>query len=601
LRIALVKFNPTRDGIVEITAEASEPQIAVDIANTYIEVLLSRTRTFNIDDARTTREFLEQQLGDVKKNLRSSEEALRAFNATQGGVRVPEKSQSTLIRLGQIESSLAEIESNRKMLQTRVQALRGKVEAQKRIPPTPTPVATAPVVVPVEIQRVRGQLAQLETTLLDLRTKFTEQHPRVVIVKERISEVHRQLGDAVKETTPTSPASSAVPPAERVNFSEQLVALETAFHSVVAQEEALRGQAEELRQSLSGLNRSEFDYSRLVREVESNRNLQTTMADKLTGARIREQGEMKVVKVIDPPRHPVPTASEKQLRFLALALMAAMVIGAGVPAAVEWARRTVDSDEDIENATGLPVLAVLPRLRTRAPRFLGTAETHRLNGTDDTFMFSEALRNLRVTIQLAQRTERPRSILVTSASPDEGKSTLVVGLGMAFGEAGYRVVLADSDFQRPTLHLALKVAASSPGLSNALETESKIGAALVPVGERLWIAPRGASFQPQARGMLATSRLKAIVEEMSEHADLVLCDSSPVLLIPDNLFLAAAVDGVILVAKSGTTTYRELARAKALLETVGARLLGVVLNEMPPASLRRHYARYYRTYVKKGA
>jgi polysaccharide biosynthesis transport protein len=600
LKNSRVKFTPTRDGIVEITADASEPQIAVDIANTYIEVLLSRTRSFNIDDAKTSREFLERQLAEVKKNLRYSEETLRAFNATHGGVKVPEQSQVTLARLGQIETSLAEVESNRKMLQTRVQALRDKAETQKRQAQAPAPAVSPPVVIPAEIQRIRGQLAQHEIALLDLRTKFTDQHPRVVLLKERIADLHRQLGDAVKETSPTASAA-AVPPAERVNFGEQLVALETAYHSVVAQEDALRRQGDGLRQSLSGLGRSELEYSRHVRDVDSNRNLHAILADNLTAARIREQGEMKVVKVIDPPSHPAPITSEQQLRFLALALFGALGIAAAVPTAVEWFHRTVDSEEDVENATGLPVLAVLPRLRSRPIRFLSVTETARLKEVDENFMFTEALRNLRVTIQLAGRTAVPRSILVTSSSPAEGKSTLVVNLGMAFGEAGYRVVLADTDFQRPTLHRMLKVAPSAPGLSNALETEDKIGDALVPVGDHLWMAPRGASFQPHARGLLATKRLKTVVDDMSDRADMVLCDSSPVLLIPDNLFLAGAVDGVILVARSGVTTYRDLARTKALLDNVGAHLLGVVLNEVPSSSLRRHYTRYYRAYVKKDA
>jgi Mrp family chromosome partitioning ATPase len=89
------------------------------------------------------------------------------------------------------------------------------------------------------------------------------------------------------------------------------------------------------------------------------------------------------------------------------------------------------------------------------------------------------------------------------------------------------------------------------------------------------------------------------VDEMTEHADIVICDSSPILLIPDNLFLASSVDGVILVARAGTTRCRDLARTKALLEASGARLLGVVINEMPAASLRRHYTNYYQTYVKR--
>jgi Mrp family chromosome partitioning ATPase len=105
-------------------------------------------------------------------------------------------------------------------------------------------------------------------------------------------------------------------------------------------------------------------------------------------------------------------------------------------------------------------------------------------------------------------------------------------------------------------------------------------------------------MRPHTRGMLATSRLDELLGDMAGRADLVLCDSSPVLLIPDNLFLAAAVDGVILVARAGRTTCRELARAKELLDSIGAKILGVVINEMAVSKLRNHYKTYYRTYFK---
>src|SRR5262245_33588533 len=136
LQKARVKFESRSDGILDISAVASRPQAAVDIVNTYIEVLLSWTRSFNIDDARTSREFLEQQLADVKKNLKSSEDALRSFTTAHGGVKVPERSKATTEQLSQAEQSLAEIETNRRMLQTRLQALREKVETQKRQAPT---------------------------------------------------------------------------------------------------------------------------------------------------------------------------------------------------------------------------------------------------------------------------------------------------------------------------------------------------------------------------------------------------------------------------------------------------------------------------------
>jgi Mrp family chromosome partitioning ATPase len=115
----------------------------------------------------------------------------------------------------------------------------------------------------------------------------------------------------------------------------------------------------------------------------------------------------------------------------------------------------------------------------------------------------------------------------------------------------------------------------------------------------MWLAPRGAAFKPQSRGMMATGRLKELIDELTEHADIVLCDSSPVLLIPESLFLASAVDGVIIVAKAGSTPARDLARTKATLESVGARILGVVINEIPISTLSGYYRRHYYAYGRK--
>jgi capsular exopolysaccharide synthesis family protein len=597
LQYGRVKFESKGDGLVVITAEASKPQVAIDIVSTYVEALIARTRSFNIDDARTAREFLEQQLADVKRNLQAAEESLRTFTAVHGGVKVPDRSQAVVAQLSQAETALSEMAASRRMIEVRLAALREKAQSQKPTPSAPaTPAAPRPV--SAEVQRLRTQLAQLEGSLLDLKTRFTDEHPRVLLVKERIAEVQRDLGAAVKEATVVTPAPAVVPPDERVGFAQQVVALETALHTVTAQEEAMRKQVESLRQSLTGLSRSELEYSRLVREVESNRNLHALITDKLTAARIREQGEMKVVKVIDPASYPIPVPSQKRVRFLAAALLLVLGASAGVPAAAEWVNRAVETEDDVEAATGLPVLAVLPRVRSGPPRLLPVAATRRLARADDTFIFSEAVRNLSATIQLALRTDGPRRLLVASPMPGEGKSMLVLNLGMAFGEAGHRVVMADTDFLRPTLERQLKIEAAT-GLADALQSQCGIEQALVKVGDTTWIAPRGQSLPPQVRGMLGTTRLRALMADLTQHGDVILCDSSPVLLTPDNLFLAGAVDAVILVARAGKTTCRELTRAKALLEAAGGRLLGVVINEMPASALRRHYDRYYRAYYHK--
>src|SRR6267143_5415741 len=366
LQSARMGFDLRGDGIVAISADASKPQIALDLVNTYIEALMARTRSFNIDDKRVTREFLEQQLADVRKTLSLTEQELQTFVARHGGVKIPERSQATVAQLAQVESALSEVESSRRMLQARLEGLRQKVEVQRQSAPAAAAPAPPRTVSP-DIQRLRSQLAQLESSLLEQRARFTDEHPRVRQLKDRIAELKAQLGDAVKDTVPLGAAG--VPVAERVNFAEQLIALESSFHAVSAQEDALRGQARTLRQSLTGLSGAERDYARLTRDTEASRNLHAMLSDKLTAARIREQGEMKVVKVIDPPSFPQPTVNAKRLRFFGGAFALAACLGVVLPATLDWFRRKVEMEDDVYVATGLPVLAIIPRLRSRRPAF----------------------------------------------------------------------------------------------------------------------------------------------------------------------------------------------------------------------------------------
>jgi capsular exopolysaccharide synthesis family protein len=591
--------RPDSSGLVNISAEASRPNLAVDILNAYIEALVARTRTFNIDDARVSREFLEQQLADVKRSLQTSEQSLQSFVTAHGGIRVPERSSLDAAQLARTESELAEIQTSRKMLHARLEALREKVDVQKRSQELRPSAAAAPParVVSAEVQRLRTQLVQLESSLLELRTRYTQEHPRVRLVVDRIDEIRRQLGDAVKDTVSTTPATAAVPPAERVNFADQLVALEAAYHSMTAREEALRKRAEDARQNLKGLSGGELEYARLSREVASQRSLYALLSEKLTGARIREQGEMRVVKVVDPPSYPIPSVNQKPMQAAVLAVALALLAGIGVPAAVEWFHRKIENEDDVELAAGLPVLAVVPRVRVGAP-MINNVLSENGRGPSEQLMFTEAFQSLRVAIELGTRGERLRSLLVTSAFAHEGKSTVVINLGMALNEAGRRVVVADTDFLRPSLHRAMKVK-SAKGLVDTLQAEQPLDQALALISEGLWLAQRGDTFQSRSRAMLAGSRLRELIGEMRDRADFVICDSSPVLLIPDNLLLASSVDAVVLVAKAGSTGFRDLARTKVLLEGAGARILGVVLNGVPSAGLRNYYRRYYESYVKK--
>lgn len=598
LRASRVKFRPLGEsGIVEITAEASQPRVAMDIANTYIEVLVSRTRSFNVEDSKTTREFLEQQQSQIGKTLNGAEEAMRQFTNARGGVRIPARHAEAVQRLGQLENTYAEVVSNKNMAQSRLAALKSKVDA---LPPSSVAVArpaTAPGGPSAQrVGRLRAKLQTLETQLLEYQTQYTDEHPRVLTVKRQIADVQKELGDAVKETTPVPTAGSTVPGPDRSAFAETMAALETSSLSLNAQEEALREQINALKKSLTGLSRDELEYTKLATDVESNRRLHAMLSEKLSAARIREQGEMKVVKVIDPPSVPVPAVNQKRIRFLGVALGLALFIGLGVPAAVEYFNRPIETDEDVRNLTGLPVLASIPRVRSRRSMFMVSGGQPDDVSQEEYFLFVEAFRRLRVEIQLLGRETPMRRIMIASALPGEGKSTVVVNLGLVFGEVGKHVIIADADFHRPTLHRTLKTP-NAKGFSDLLAGTGDLREAMSPVAEGVWLTPRGASSTALTRTGLGSARLPEVLDSMSVEAEFVLLDSSPILLIPDNLYMAAATDGVILVCQAGLTRPRDFLRAKSIIEKSGTPILGVVLNQVSVRKVNQYYS-YYRAYAK---
>jgi polysaccharide biosynthesis transport protein len=597
LRNSRVRFKPLGEaGIVEITAEASQPRVAMDIANTYIEVLVSRTRSFNVEDSKTTREFLEQQQSQIGKTLGSAEESMRQFTSARGGVRIPARHAEAVTRLTQLENTYAEVVSNKNMAQSRLAALKSKVDA---MPPSSVAVAKpagGPAAVGPRVQRLRAKLQTLETQLLEYQMHYTDEHPRVLTAKRSIADVQKELGDTVKEGTPVPTAGSTVPAADRSAFADTMAALETSTLSLSAQEEALREQIANLRKNLTGLSRDELEYTRLATDVESNRRLHAMLSEKLSAARIREQGEMKVVKVIDPPSVPVPAVNQKRVRFLGVAFGLALLIGLGLPAAVEYFNRPIESDEDVRNLTGLPVLASIPRVRSRRSMFMVGGGQPDDVSQEEYFLFVEAFRRLRVEIQLLGRDTPMRRIMIASALPGEGKSTVVVNLGLVFGEVGKHVIIADADFHRPTLHRTLKTP-NAKGFSDLLAGTGDLREAMSPVAEGVWLTPRGASSTALTRTGLGSSRLPEVLDSMSVEAEFVLLDSSPILLIPDNLYMAAATDGIILVCQAGLTRPRDFLRAKSIIEKSGTPILGVVLNQVSVRKVNQYYS-YYRAYAK---
>lgn len=236
-----------------------------------------------------------------------------------------------------------------------------------------------------------------------------------------------------------------------------------------------------------------------------------------------------------------------------------------------------------------------------------TAKTHAshppilITQTDPKSAAAEAFRTLRTNIQFAGLDQPCRSVVITSATAGEGKTTAVANFGLVAAQAGSRVCLVDSDLRRPALHRMFGLE-NTRGLTTALVQELPFAEVAQPTRiPHLSVLTTG-PLPPNPAELVGSKRMRELLEAAASTFDLILCDSPPIISVADGVALAAQCDGVILVVRAGKVAFDVIQRATSQIEAVKGRILGVILNSV---DLRRdgyyNYYRYYKTYYTDGA
>lgn len=588
LQEARMSFTIAKDGTVTVAATAFSPRVAVDLANTYVDVLLARSSSFARQQARGTRELLEGLLVQARGSQNEAEDALRKFQAQSGGaVKLPEESRADLARLALVEGTLSDVQVSREIAQSRLAYLKGdrtKAGAQPMDPAT---------------QVLRERLTQLETKLTALSEKYTEHHPLVQATRSEIEHAQERLKTALQpQQTPKPGGVSTLKPLENAQLSKQMADLEVEIVSLQAREAGLQQRISRLKQALSAMGAREQEYAGLARAGETQSKLAGMLSEKLTGARISEQSQIRGIQVIDLAALPRQPSPRQPLKLVLLGLLGGLGLGLGAAVLAEYSTQVIETEQEVARATNLPVLGSIPSATAELPPASGESRPVFFVANQDPHSLpADACRAIRTAID-CQGLDGPfKTLLVTSPGAHEGKTTVLLNLAMAFAETGRRVLLIDADLRRPSLHRALNVP-NEGGLADMLKDGAVWPEGFRGVAPGIDLIPSG--IKPRNPSSLLSSRHMANLVTMArERADIVLIDSPPILAVADTLPLTAQVDGVVLVVRYGVTQRRSLVRAKEQLEKVGARLVGVIVNGLSARETRRHYAEYTH-YVSAG-
>lgn len=574
---------PKNSEIILIKVNNPSPERAMWLANGLAYALVHKNQEEGRKEAVATRKFIEEQLyGDAKKGtkglyqrLLEAERRMREFKEKEGILSLEEDVKQKVQRLAQLQSDLEQAEATVSTYKASVEYMRTQLRSQGETRLAGWTVGESPTLI-----ALRQQLVNLEVQLLGLQQKYADNHPDVLAVKKQIEEIKGRIDREAQKTT----LQENMQPNP---LMDQLLASQVELLKAEAQRDALRKFVSQLERELSQLPEKEMELANLQRDVQVAENLYTTLQQRLQEARIAEAttfGNVTTEEMATLPR--IPIYPRKGLNYV-LGFLLALALSIGGAVLVEYLDDAIRSPVDIEQRCRTPLLAIIPRFENTGSSLV-LLESPRSHA-------SEAFRTLRSSLKFASLGKPLKTIMVTSPEPSEGKSTLAANLGGAFAQGGQKTVILDADLRRPRVHEIFGLD-KDIGLTNVLVGDMDLDSVIKETGiENLYAITCG-PIPPNPAELLESERMKELLEELKQKADIIIIDSPLVIGLADAVILSSISDGVLIVARYNSTSRSAFNQARKMLETANANILGAVLNEMDMRRARYGYYYYYYYY-----
>ena len=564
--LAAERFGHTN--ILDLSYTARNPQLAADICNTLIANYVEHNFSQNYAATQQVSDWLGRQLGDLRKRLEASQEHMLTVQKDIGLVGIDQTQSIVLSRLVDISHDVTTAESQRLVAEAKL------ITMQSAPPDVLATLSGDPV-----LMSLKERMTSLQADYASLNAKYGDKNPRLLEIRSEMAEVN--AGMKREQGTVISRAQ------EEVNAAKQ-------------NQDALQRRLDQEKSSAYMGNSKAVEYSLARREYESNRSLYDGLQQRLQEAGIIAGLHSTNIRKIDPADAPDFPSSPRKSVNLMLGLLCGLGIGLLLSFMVEALDTNIKTIYDIEERLGLPMLGVVPQVDSKllSPETFVRDATSPLPGAWS--RLAEAYRSLRTTILLSRAGTPPQVILISSAKPSEGKTSITTLESIVFALNGARVLLIDSDLRRPSVHLRFRIA-NKVGLTSVLTGKAGVEEAIVPVTAlpSLHILPAG-PIAPMPAELLGSLQMQRMVESLRASYDFILIDTPPVLTVTDAAVLVSVSDGVVLVLRYGQATRNVVARASEILLRSGAHLLGVVLNavDLQSSDYAEYYGRAYNDYYQ---
>lgn len=565
--------------LIEVGFTHGEPSIAAKVANAIADSYVLQNLERKVETNATASEFLQKRVAELQSQIRESEERLINYSRDNQIISLDPSQNTVVQRLGDLNNKLGAAENDRISAEAALRAA------------TQNPMAgTAAANADPRTAGLQSQLTTLRQQLAQLKTEYTDAWPEVQRVQRQITLIENELQANQRRAKDT-----------------QTSQLEQRYREAAAKERVLRIDFEAQRSAVLTQNQAAINYRIIQQEIDTNRTLLADLLQKSKETEVILNGTPNNVLVADRALVPRSPSGPQRTKEVMIAFVISILLGVGLAFLVNWLDDTIRVFDDVEAKLGTPVIGMIPGIHQGMIKRLMESR-RQLNGDGggrgsaivpndfDQPVVREAFNQVRTSLLLSTNGSGPKTVLVTSGQPSEGKTLTSLNLAKCLSEMGGKVLLIDADLRCPKMHL-INGYDNSKGLGDLLTMN---GAALdniddtiiEDISSNLDLMTSGAAI-PSPATLFSMGKMRDIIARLGETYKYIVIDSPPTLYFADSVLLATDVDAVLLVGRVNFSSSEILSLAKKKLQDVNANIVGIVLNDVPLNGYQYYDSEYY--------
>jgi capsular exopolysaccharide synthesis family protein len=569
--------------LIQVSYTDSDPRLAAAVVNDLVQALIDSTFQTKFTATNQVSQWLEGQLGDLRK---SSEDLQRKVVALQQGSGIfgaggtdlqgkPVVYSPVLDRLQESTAQLSQAKMNRILKESVYEVVKtGNPELISQLSGTSMGSASSQGVTTsfTLIQNLRTQEATLQAQIDQDSTQFGAMYPKLIEERASMKGVQRELQDEIARVGDRA---------------------KNDFEIALKSEQGAQQDYETDRMAAEKLNNQTIEYTILAKEAGDSQELYQDLLKRLKEAGILQGLQSSNLTLVDIARTPAKPTRPNVPLYLVAALIIGIFLGAATALLVDAIDNKIQGTEEIE-ALHFPLVGLVPQVNANeksvSPIMIDSQHP----------AFGEAIRGLRSTLLMSRNDRPPQVILVVSASPGEGKSTISLNLAASFAQFNKKILLIEADLRRP-VHLKRFGMKSTGGLSVFLsDRDAPVATESLPDSPNLQFVPAG-PVPPYPAELLGSDRMKMLLAQWREEFDFIIVDCPPILPVTDSRILQELADTTLLLVRAGSTTRVALRRAYLLMaqhvKDPANPGIGIILNAISSKSAA--YYGYYGYYGGK--